>query len=134
VIDLDVLIAECTGRPLYERRSMADDELGLLERNRRLAQLSSLPREHRAAVIVGAPGWQFRWWRAVLCPARVQIVRARFSECEARIRADAQRQAQLERHLGALRSWWQIEQGHIMRRQQAADTRAGFGSDDFGAW
>lgn len=134
VIDLDVLIAECAGLPLYERRSVADLELGLLERNRRLTHLASMRPEHRAAVIVGAPGWQFRWWRDALRPQRVQIQRATFSESDRRLRADPQRRSQLERHLAALAAWWQIEQQYLMRRQAANDRQSERTSDDFGAW
>ena len=134
VIDLDVLIAECTGLPLYTRRTPADLELGLVERNRRLEQLADTPHDRRAAVIVGAPGWQFRWWREALRPKRVEIVRASFSESERRLRADPQRREQLDRHLAALADWWRIEQQHLMRRQQQASDSAGRIGDDFGAW
>lgn len=134
IIDLDVLIAECAGLPLYERRSFADVDLGLRERNRRLVQLAGLPREHRAAVIVGAPGAQFAWWRAALRPTRVQIVRARFAESEARLRADPLRQPHLARHLAALATWWHIEQAHMMRRQRTSDSLAEASGGEYGAW
>lgn len=86
VLDLDVIMAELSGLPLYH----AGDEwlsLALRTRNARLASLSGVPSHYSAAwLIVGAPTvTERRRWREILGQdASVVILAVDPEECEAR--------------------------------------------------
>lgn len=107
VLDLDLILAELTHRPIYARASDDEWRRALRVRNARLAELAEFPPRYAGAfLIASAPTLAERsWWRER--GARVVVLATPLVECERRIRADPRRDPQCAaRHVEVARKWW----------------------------
>lgn len=107
VIDLDEIIAEQTGKPLYH-----GDDLGPALRHRN-SLLGNLSREPRTAwLIVTGLKADRAWWERKLQPAATVLMDTPHLECIARVKADIRRPAHVKaRHLTAVDEWFAAERG-----------------------
>lgn len=114
VLDLDDIMAELSGLPIY--RAGVEWLLPALSlRNERLQGLAHEPPDRLAYVVVCAPGAAWHWWRAALRPVRLVPRVPHVSVALARIEGDARRAHDLERHLSACRRWYDIEHGSTVK-------------------
>ncbi|MEC9346080.1 MAG: AAA family ATPase [Pseudomonadota bacterium] len=106
VIDLDAIMAELSGQPIYQ--GYGDWLLpALVERNRRLGALSRAGADHRAWFIVSAPRAQDRLrWRALLQPSRLVVIETPADECCRRIARDDRRAGDIDQATTAALRWW----------------------------
>ena len=105
VLDLDLIIAELSGAPIYQAEG---DWLSqaLQARNRRLQQLANVRPNGRLFLIVGAPTADERdWWATGLRAARTIVLLPGRDACVARIRADGRRGALKQKHIEAAYRW-----------------------------
>lgn len=108
VIDLDEIIAELSGLPLYHA-GLEWLSRGLQRRSELLASLAGAgDRTRHAWFIVSAPTKAERaMWKNALGAVQVVVIETPADACADRIRQDARRPAavQLE-HVSAARTWW----------------------------
>ena len=108
VIDLDEILSELSGEPLYAA-STAWLRRAIRERNRRLAALSNAPSDLHAWVIVTGPKRKRAWWIEKLQPIEVIVLAIADYLCDARVLADSRRERVRERQRQAIRDWWADE-------------------------
>lgn len=110
VIDLDVIISEVSGEPMYQASSewLA---AGVRVRN---AMLGSLKNASGAAwfIATGQGANTREWWADRLKPAHVVVLAEKADVCIARIRSDQRRANVAARQIKAVRDWWSAETGH----------------------
>lgn len=104
VIDLDVLISEITGKPIYTHN---EDELalGIRDRNDKLGELGKKPKT--AWLILTGNGQDERdWWTAKLKPKEVVLMDTPKDECIRRIQSDPRRSTGVKmRQIEAVKRW-----------------------------
>lgn len=107
VLDLDVILAEVTRRPLYSPASVDEWTAAKKVRNQRLVALCSAPaRWPRAWLIASAPKLtDRRYWRER--GARVVMILPSLDECLRRIRGDGARPEKAG-HEQACLWWWKV--------------------------
>lgn len=106
VIDLDMIISDLSGKPIYQDQSEWLSR-GIVERNMRLAALSGANAGHRAWFIVSAPRAQDRdRWRTLLKPSRVVVLETSLDECCRRIMRDPRREGHAAQHCDVAAEWW----------------------------
>lgn len=110
VIDLDEIIAQQTGLPLYARRPGAL-ATGLMRRNKMLAALADRS-DPGAWFVVSAPTVALRaWWQSLLRPTELVLMPTTEAECIRRIKGDPQRAGDTQRHIAVCRQWFAAERG-----------------------
>ena len=106
VIDLDEIIAQLSGQPIYQadRRWLGP---ALAQRNDLLDGLRS---DQRAWFITTGYATDRQFWIGKLKPARVIVMNTKALECVRRVRADDRRPEDVKRrHIGAIYLWWRTE-------------------------
>jgi hypothetical protein len=106
VMDLDAIMSELSGLPIYRADRARWLRPALAERNRRLVELATMPRQVLAWVIVSAPGTAWQWWRQALQPVRLVPVVPPQWKAEDNIRRDPRRAHALGQHLAACADWY----------------------------
>lgn len=110
IIDLDEIIADLAGAPIYQAGAEWLNP-GLHERN---VMLGSLKDERRPAwfIVTGAGQADRDWWSAKLKPGHTTVLAVDERTCIARIMADRRRPAHVkDAQISAVRAWWQAERG-----------------------
>lgn len=106
VIDLDLIVAELSGQPIYQA-SHSWLNVAIRERNARLADLSRCDPTLGAWFLTGGAGKMRRaWWTETLRPAAVVLLEVKPQECVRRIYADDRRSKVRVRHTDAVQEWW----------------------------
>jgi 5-methylcytosine-specific restriction enzyme A len=109
VIDLDEIISELSGEPLYHNDHLWISR-GIRERNRRIANLSTMTKDKTAFVIVtGKWGVERDFWVDKLRPEEIIVLATPEHICCARVMADSRRAAVVARQTLAIREWWNAE-------------------------
>lgn len=129
VIDLDLIVANLSGQPIYQAGKEWLLKAAYL-RNRQLIELSRTDRP--AWFIVSGRGKDERaWWSGKLQPKNMVVLDLPLDECIKRIRADDRRTDSAKLiHIERARRWWQAETGSI--RSNA--TRTQFDADGRVVW
>ena len=106
VLDLDDIIAEMTGLPIYQSRKETDYLKALKLRNERLAALSTPNNYAQCWLVVSGKTIQERiFWRFKM-HADVVIMKTPLDECLRRIESDTRRPNEAKRnHMDAARRW-----------------------------
>lgn len=115
VIDLDLIISELSGQPLYHAPKGQWLQPALEERNRRLNALAGRARSDRAFVIVCAPGTACPWWRQALRPLQWKAVVPPVWRVEDQIRLDPRRSHDVHAHLQAAADWFARNHASALR-------------------
>lgn len=106
IIDLDQIKSELSGMPWYE----AGDEWltpSLIERNKRLAQLSEESQGKKAWFIVSAPKAADREkWSAMLKPKKVIVLAVPPHFCKERLKNDSRREDKWQKYAALSERWW----------------------------
>jgi 5-methylcytosine-specific restriction endonuclease McrA/shikimate kinase len=119
VIDLDGVISEISGRPIYQAGAEWLAR-GIRERNRRLAALHRQPADRVAWIIVtGSADWR-HWWIEKLQPVETVVLRTPEHICCHRIRSDPRRSLVADRQCKAAARWWSLELSADEMRVRAA--------------
>lgn len=131
VIDLDVLIAEHSGLPLYHGKD-AHLRTALAERNEMLRELATMPPERRAWFVISAPIERRQWWTRMLAPADVVVLAVPMDECLRRVEMDTHRTAAAvtRQHQDAVRAWFRAEFGYRQKLHAVHDRRAFTGKEN----
>lgn len=112
VLDLDEIIAELSGNPIY----VSNLELlgrGLAYRNARLLQLST-SRVPTWLITSGVGKRERDWWQARLNPSAITVLDVDAQECIRRVRNDERRPEEVKaRHYQQIRKWWAAERGAV---------------------
>lgn len=122
IIDLDYIISELTGLPLYQA---GDDVLhsAVYERNERLGALAR--HEYTAWFVVSGVGENERkWWVSKLKPSDVVKMDTPEDECIRRVKADERRLGKHEAQIKAIRKWWKAERGLPVKSGVKVETGA----------
>jgi hypothetical protein len=107
LICLDTIIAELGGATGALSRGRLVKP-ALMERNKRLAELSRAPSPTRTWFIVGAPTRTERqWWSDTLRAERVLVLQPTMDECIRRVRQDPARADRLAQIEGAIHTWFE---------------------------
>lgn len=114
VIDLDEIVAELSGAPLYKSGG-AWLGRGIRERNRRLASLHHEPKHRVAWVITTGYADTRRWWIDKLKPIETIVLRTPEHVCAHRITGDPRRAGVAAAQCRAVASWWSIERAHAVQ-------------------
>lgn len=106
LIDLDEIMAELSGLPLYQAgREWLNP--AVRQRNNMLGSLSRRPKWQRAALIVGEPSAERReWWAEKLRPTRVVVMETPEDVCIQRLNADPRRTSRGIELATAIHEWW----------------------------
>ncbi|WP_270387029.1 AAA family ATPase [Acinetobacter guillouiae] len=95
VLDLDELIAEISGKPIY-KGSRKDYALAVRKRNSLLLEMSK-QNLSGYLILTGSTPTQRNWWISKLQPCKVKIMQTPHEECIARIMSDDRRTMQVKR-------------------------------------
>lgn len=129
VIDLDELVSQLSGQPLYQSDQTWWNQ-SIYLRNRLLSQLSREPQT--AWLITSGKGKEEReWWIAKLKPRHTVVLNEKADTCIQRINADDRRLPEVKaKHIKGVHAWWLAETGQarVTRR------RTQFGSDGRVIW
>jgi 5-methylcytosine-specific restriction endonuclease McrA len=110
VLDLDDIIAEIAGRPVWDNSERLQHWLSaaLAERNRKLDRLSTPPEPcSQAWLIVSEPYATWRsWWRKTLGPGNTYVLLTPLHICRQRIATDRERAIAAEKRSGVAWAWW----------------------------
>ena len=113
VIDLDLIRARMSNRPIYQSDD-SDFDAAMRARN---AMLGTLHRTHTPTWFIasGVGNKERAWWVDKLKPVRAEVLKPSLDECIRRIKADTRRPARIaERHIKAARDWY-ISEGRGWR-------------------
>ena len=111
VIDLDLIIADLSGMPIYQAPGTWVRKAAHL-RNRMLSSLSKESYAHAWFITTGQGDADRQWWIGKLKPKHVVLLDLPMGECIPRIKADTRRPEQVKkRHVAAVTEWWQAEEG-----------------------
>ena len=108
VIDLDEIVAELAGKPIYQAGGSWLSR-GIRERNRRLAALHAQPPDRVAWVILTGSADHRDWWIQKLQPVETIVLRTPEHICSHRITSDPRRRLIAEKQCAAVRRWWLLE-------------------------
>jgi len=121
VIDLDDIMSELSGLPIYQADKDTWIIPALKERNKRLSSLCNENINRVAWVIICASGTQWSWWRMALKPKTAHSCWMPMDVCINRIKADQRRSHQVDKHIKVCVDWFEAEQRSI---QKACGCRA----------
>jgi 5-methylcytosine-specific restriction protein A len=114
VIDLDEVISDLSGQPLYH----AGNEWlrrGVHMRNRMLASLSRAAGLSAWFITTGTGQADRDWWIRKLVPTEAIVLNTSSEECKRRIYADPRRPVHVvQRQIVAVTDWWKAEQGGVV--------------------
>jgi 5-methylcytosine-specific restriction protein A len=134
VIDLDFIMAEISGRELYQAPA-SWLATAIRVRNKRLAGLAAAPRHSAAWFIVGGASPAIRsWWSGKLNSTEPVVMRTPLAMCIARIKADPRRALVEARQIAAAREWFEIEAGRKMVKTNRGGNRDGIPTDPAHPW
>jgi 5-methylcytosine-specific restriction protein A len=111
VIDLDELVAEQSGLPIYTGKA-EHIRAAIATRNDMLRELATLPPQSRAWFVISAPLKRRAWWTRMLEPAQVVLLSVPMDECLRRIAKDPRRGTVQREHEQAVREWFGAEFGY----------------------
>lgn len=122
VIDVDEILAELAGVPLYVGDKAQWLGPAIDERNRRLQALAAQPANHVAWFIVGAASPAVcQWWAVKLRTRSIVVMRTQRRECLARIAADPRRAHCQAEHIAAVNYWFDARERAWRAAQQRAE-------------
>lgn len=124
VIDLDEILSELSGKPIYQ----AGGEWlarGIRERNRRLAALHHQSADRVAWIIVTGSADSRDWWIEKLRPIETVVLSTPEHVCCHRITSDPRRKLVAVRQCRAVRRWWSLELAHAELRTAAVEGGGG---------
>jgi shikimate kinase len=104
IIDLDHLISDITGKPLYHHDE-DDLVIGIRDRNNKLGELAKKPKT-AWLILTGNGADERQWWIDKLQPREVVILDTDKDECIKRIRGDPRRPTGVKlKQIEAVRRW-----------------------------
>ncbi len=107
IIDLDVIKAEITGRPLYHATDNKSLEAAVIERNYRLREIGWKEYNHAYFIISAPTEVERRWWKDKLQPVEVVVLAVDQDLCIERINNDSRRPERVkQQHVEVVRKWW----------------------------
>ncbi|URI11432.1 ATP-binding protein [Aquincola tertiaricarbonis] len=122
VIDVDEILAELAGLPLYVGDKAQWLGAAIDERNRRLQALAAQPADHVAWFIVGAADpAACQWWAVKLRTRSIVVIHTPRRECLARIAADPRRAHCQAEHIAAVNYWFDARERAWSAAQQRAE-------------